>query len=356
MKKKSLLQREYYPVVGNADEGKLRELQDAGLVVQVLGETDSQGRLDAPQPETPGSGAAPLAYARRPTTVGTRSIAIEDAEDTIDLKRSNFYLVTLTGPLLEEYRSRLADKGIKFVEAYNDNSYSTYLSQSQVIDLGKMEFVAKVQLYGASQTVPAATEGLHPWAAPARRGLLLCSSLTISSCTSQTVFPPSKSGSMTTMSRSRVPRSESRGFWQNRTLQSSVSSPTCPKWQASRSTKPKLWNDLARQLLKLEVNPTPPLPYDGAGEIVAVADTGIDDKHPDFAGRIVGIAALGRVGLSDDPVGHGTHVAGSVLGDGKASQGTYRGIAPAAKLYLARFQRRARRPSTRSQRAFPASL
>jgi hypothetical protein len=201
-------------------------------------------------------------------------------------------------------------------------------------------------LYGASQTVPAATE-----AGPARSIALF---VTYDIKLHQ---PDGLSAVKKWLDDNHVAvEGASKRKLRILALQSSVSSPTCPKWQASRSTKPKLWNDLARQLLKLEVNPTPPLPYDGAGEIVAVADTGIDDKHPDFAGRIVGIAALGRVGLSDDPVGHGTHVAGSVLGDGKASQGTYRGIAPAAKLYLARFQRRARRPSTRSQRAFPASL
>jgi hypothetical protein len=45
--------------------------------------------------------------------------------------------------------------------------------------------------------------------------------------------------------------------------------------------------------------------------------------------------ALGRPGRKDDPDGHGTHVAGSVLGDGvSGSVGAVRGTAPKAKLVL----------------------
>jgi hypothetical protein len=89
----------------------------------------------------------------------------------------------------------------------------------------------------------------------------------------------------------------------------------------------------------------------GAGQIVAVADTGLDVGnaaaiHPDFQGRIVKGYCLGRPSPCDwsDSHGHGTHVAGSVLGSGKDSgsdpanhqypTSAFAGVAPEAKLVM----------------------
>lgn len=76
----------------------------------------------------------------------------------------------------------------------------------------------------------------------------------------------------------------------------------------------------------------------GQGIRVAVIDTGIDDSHPDFAGRIM--ASKSFVGSSaQDDNGHGTHVAGIVAGSGVKSEGKYVGVAPEAQLYIAKVLR-----------------
>ncbi len=70
----------------------------------------------------------------------------------------------------------------------------------------------------------------------------------------------------------------------------------------------------------------------GRGIKVAVLDTGIDLTHPDLAGRIVQSANFTESPDMIDHVGHGTHVASTIAGDGAASGGKYRGVAPEASL------------------------
>jgi len=88
---------------------------------------------------------------------------------------------------------------------------------------------------------------------------------------------------------------------------------------------------------------------DGSGQVVGVIDTGLDTGiissiHPDFRGRLNDIisypvqSGFGATNegaddtASDLHTGHGTHVCGSILGDGANSSGTYKGVAPGAEL------------------------
>jgi uncharacterized membrane protein len=72
---------------------------------------------------------------------------------------------------------------------------------------------------------------------------------------------------------------------------------------------------------------------DGSGQIVAVADSGLDEDHGDFGTRVVGnYDVIGDGSTADKHSGHGTHVACTVLGDG--FRGGYGGVAQAADLYF----------------------
>jgi subtilisin family serine protease len=74
----------------------------------------------------------------------------------------------------------------------------------------------------------------------------------------------------------------------------------------------------------------------GKGVTVAIADTGVDDTHPDLKGKVAASADFSDSADTVDRVGHGTHVASTVAGDGAASDGRYTGVAPDARLVSAK--------------------
>ncbi|MEW5762939.1 MAG: S-layer homology domain-containing protein [Bacillota bacterium] len=111
---------------------------------------------------------------------------------------------------------------------------------------------------------------------------------------------------------------------------------------------PELFNDRAADIVGAAPLTVPgfavPEGLTGAGQIVALADSGLDrgrpdDLPPDFAAvpgkmpKVAFLKAWGDAGPAD-PVGHGTHMAGTIAGTGAASGGKFRGLAPGAALYV----------------------
>ncbi|MEE2747478.1 MAG: S8 family serine peptidase [Candidatus Thermoplasmatota archaeon] len=74
---------------------------------------------------------------------------------------------------------------------------------------------------------------------------------------------------------------------------------------------------------------------DGTGEVGALSDSGLDQDHGDFNNRIRGV--YHNYGpdnsAADANSGHGTHVAGTMFGDGSGDSST-RGVAPAATFHF----------------------
>ncbi len=107
-------------------------------------------------------------------------------------------------------------------------------------------------------------------------------------------------------------------------------------------------NDRARDVIAAAPVHVPgflvPAGLSGAGQIVALADSGVDRGsmsavHPDLAsteGRMPKIVFISPFsgGAPSDPIGHGTHMAATIAGTGAASAGRYRGVAPEASLFI----------------------
>ncbi|MCH2162152.1 MAG: S8 family serine peptidase [Phycisphaerales bacterium] len=81
-------------------------------------------------------------------------------------------------------------------------------------------------------------------------------------------------------------------------------------------------NDSNRMVTQVEEVQASPYGLDGTGVTVMVYDGGqADASHPDFSGRLTTHDSSGTSS-------HATHVSGTVGGDGSASGGTHRGMAP----------------------------
>ncbi|HZG15438.1 MAG TPA: S8 family serine peptidase [Candidatus Bathyarchaeia archaeon] len=97
-------------------------------------------------------------------------------------------------------------------------------------------------------------------------------------------------------------------------------------------TKKKVMNDVASQIIgsdKLQKTK-----YDGKKQIVSVVDTGLDTgdtktMHEDLRGQVSKLIVGGPD--ARDFWGHGTHVLGSIVGNGVMSNGKVKGMAPGAK-------------------------
>ncbi|MBS1253771.1 MAG: Serine protease AprX [Anaerolineales bacterium] len=113
----------------------------------------------------------------------------------------------------------------------------------------------------------------------------------------------------------------------------------------------RLLNDVARRQEIMNVERVWGLGLFGAGQIVAYSDSGLDVGNletlsADFEGRVLTAHPLGEGGTWNDPVGHGTHVAGSIAGSGALSgsdpaahayDGSLAGVAPEAFLVVQAF-------------------
>ena len=307
-------------VIGDVDEDRIEELERAGLVVD----------------EVPPAGRPTTAAMARGTLAAETGVDGWRAGDDDEIPppepgAPTQWLVSLTSPLMGEMREALTATGAELDEYVPHHAYVATATPEQAAEVINLPFVRDVERYGPSKTGPIVlTAGADDRGEgePARVWDLWLSDASVRGQVLSWLEQNDVSVVGEGGRRVRLALPADSG------LQREIS--TLPGVLSMvEHVPPKLFNDVARGLLGVTSDtPGRSLPLTGAGQVVAVADTGLQKDHPDFTGRVIEVVALGRPNDASDPHGHGTHVAGSVLADGSASDGSFAGVAPAAKLYF----------------------
>jgi serine protease AprX len=271
-----------------------------------------------------------------------------------DASDSNYILIQTTQPLDRAQKAELEAKGVVILEYVPDSTYLCQYKSANLNEIRALPYVAWANVYMQGFKIAPALAEL-PSGGPRVRNLLEMAAqpqrvLSTAPKTVDIVFhrnvdPDTVRDKVAAAARIdpgdlQLSRQKVRLAVQTKYL------PDLANIDEVRHIEEvvpyKLHNDIARRILRVEFDTPGSGPtFEGEGQVVAVADTGFDlgstsDVHPAFQGRVANLYALGRPNKANDPDGHGTHVAGSVLGDGtSASMGiSIRGTAPQARLVL----------------------
>lgn len=302
-------------VIGTVDDSQIPGLEAQGLIVQTIDQPTAERGPVAVEPE---SGEA------RPEGAPASS------------GQATYYVIRLAGPLLQEWRARLDELQAGLLERLPDDTYTARLTTAQLRQVQGLPFVADVRVYGAEETNPSAFEartGVRDEARPEGRRAGALSDVLLHRSEDMGVVRRWLREHGVKVAGKTDRKLRVRLAYDGPLARELAGLPAVARLDPYMP--PKLHNDVARQLLGVtDAHSNVGIRQTGAGQIVGIADTGIDETHPDFGGRIVAVIARGRRDNASDTHGHGTHVAGSVLSTGAASAGTLSGVAPQAKLFF----------------------
>lgn len=283
----------------------------------------------------------PLAQAQ-----GLRAASLESA----DAADSNYVLIQTDGPLKPEQRSQLSDLDVDVQEYVPENTYLCRYAPKDLTPIRGLPFVlwANVYMQGfklAPSLRASEPDGVQALTAAPDTGWPAEESRQVDVVVHDDIDPEQVAPEIS--EAASVPpdglaagRSKVRLSVTEAQLDALTSLDAVHHVEAVPERK--LFNNVAGSIMNAGVT-IEGTDYQGEGEVVCVADTGFDkgsttNVHPAFSGRVAKLYGLGRgdPNRADDPDGHGTHVAGSVLGDGHSNSmgGAIQGTAPRATLVL----------------------
>lgn len=304
---------------GKIDPKKIKKYEKNGIHFEEI--------LEEKQIPTPGIQAQRVVpLVAKKLNVATRKT--KTPRLSVDKKTTTYYLIQLDGPLLDEWRTSFQDLNVIFTQRISINNFIAKLNPSQKKKVEKFSFVNKVRLYTTEDTNAVISEMIKPKTKQQfslKYDIGLHADAEIESVLSWLQKNKIKILD-TTKYKIRIQLLQN-----SKEIEKIIDLDGV--FAVEEYKLPKLNNDVTRIILGIDDDVgTQQLPQTGKYQVVGVADTGIDSTHPDLKKQIKEAIALGRPDDASDPNGHGTHVAGSIIGDGSASDGLIRGMAPKAKI------------------------
>lgn len=345
LKKRGPVTRSGMYVYGAGEDAEVQALEEKGLIVE---EIPAQPDLSWLEPGNQDETAADELLATAEDEPSDPSPIQEAAAGA-----QNVYMIQLKGPIRDDWKAKLDALGIELGSYVPEYAYKAKLTDEQETQVADLSFVVRVVLYSAVHTLRRlnAVQKIREEIGverPRRRGP------SVFGMAPEAAEPPEKvtyevrchepeNIPPVAAALEKDPRAENLVIGKRRVrFDCEKDSPIIAELAKMPQVSsvdlfqlPELSNVFARKAIG--INPPQgqnPLPWDGTGQIVAVADSGVDETHPDLKNRLRKVIHRVNPGDPKDPNGHGTHVCGTIAGDGTASNQDIVGMAPGAELIV----------------------
>jgi hypothetical protein len=272
--------------------------------------------------------------------------------NSVDSSASDYILLQTKAPLTKEQKAELASKSVTILEYVPDDSYIAYYPPKDLTPVKQLPFIDWAGVYPKQVKIEPVLRSQPSGATPTRVANAFAVQQAANPLEHQpkTVEVVLHENVQPDVARDAIAKAAgldpSAIKIEGRKARLTVSDSRLDRLaqldvvrHIEQFSGQKLYNHVALDLLGVTPVHAGSPGLEGAGEVVAVCDTGLDTGdpahiHPAFTGRVAKLYPIGR-DTASDPHGHGTHVSGSVLGDGVLPDGKpIRGAAPKAKLVL----------------------
>ncbi|HSK76417.1 MAG TPA: S8 family serine peptidase [Thermoanaerobaculia bacterium] len=330
-------------VYGAGEDADVKALEDQGLLVEEIPTQPDLSWLEPGKQDETASDELLAMAEEEPADPSPIQEAAAGAE--------NMYMIQLKGPIHDDWKARLEALGVELASYVPEYAYKAKLTDEQKSQVEDLSFVVRVVIYSAVHTLRRLNAigkirkeaGLDEDRLVRGGGVFGMAPPPPARVTYEVRCHEPENIPVVAAALEKDSRAKNLVIGKRRVrFDCEEDSPIVAELAKMPQVSsvdlfqlPELANNFARKAIG--INPPQgqnPLPWDGTGQIVAVADSGVDENHPDLKNRLKKVIHRVNPGEPNDPNGHGTHVCGTIAGDGTASGKDILGMAPGAELIV----------------------